>query len=453
MKKFIVTGSVHLDIFADAEVPFEEGIDVEGNFTLAIGGTAFNIATFLSSLKARVSLISALPRGSLFTRIILLKLKQLGIEHKIFLEKKLKEPAFLALRENRDLKLAVTSTCVDSEEVAEKIAESIVQEKGDVLFVETNLSSKTLLSVVEKSNVPVYIHAVSEIKSLKLLPLSERKNLHNKVKFVFLNELEWKKLSLVAGKQDPREVIECGWVITRGARGSCVYLPDGGEMCFPAPHIKKAESYSGLGDAFASGFVFGYEETRTIEGAVEVAHLLVKKKAGSPHASFVSVNISEVENELFVDKLTGVFTRSYFEEEKKYLVESRPPPHTVIMMDIDFFKKINDTYGHDRGDRVLRGVAQIIKNSVRDEDVVVRYGGEEFMVILRNGTSITDAQRIAERIRRQVQRARVDGLPVTISVGLAQDEDLEIAIKRADEALYQSKKRGRNRVTVAGVAV
>ena len=221
----------------------------------------------------------------------------------------------------------------------------------------------------------------------------------------------------------------------------------GATVFLPAPHLREVKSFSGLGDAFASGFAFGYEETRTIEGAVEVAHLLVKKKAKSPHASFVSVNISEVESELFVDKLTGVFTRSYFEEEKKYLIETRTPPYTVLMMDIDHFKRINDTYGHDRGDRVLRGVAQIIKDSVREEDIVVRYGGEEFMVILRNGTSLESAERIAERIRKRVQRARVDNLPVTISIGIAQGDDLEQIIKSADEALYESKRRGRNRVT------
>lgn len=448
MKRFTVAGSVHLDIFADANVPYSEGLDVEGDFTLAIGGTAFNIATFLSSLKAQVSLISALPRGSLFTRIILSTLKRLGIEHRILLVKDLKEPAFLALRENRDLKLAVTSTCVDSEEIGGKIVEGVEREKGDVLFLETNLSPSVLLSVVERSDVPIYIHAVSKIKSLRLLPISERRDLHGKVKFVFLNEGEWKKLALTTGKRDPRKIIECGWVITMGDKGSIVFLPDGEEVRFPAPHIERVESYSGLGDAFASGFAFGYEETKTIESAVEVAHLLVKKKAGSPHASFVSVKVCEVENELFIDKLTGTFTRSYFEEEKKYLVESESL-HTVIMIDIDFFKKINDTYGHDRGDRVLKGVARIIKDNVRDEDLVIRYGGEEFMLILRDKTSITNAKSVAERIRRCVQEAKVDGLSVTISVGLAQDRNLEVAIKKADQALYESKRRGRNRVTCA----
>ena len=448
MKRFVVAGAVHLDIFADAKVPFREGIDVEGEFTLAIGGTAFNISTFLSSLGASTTLVSVLPKGSLFTRLILLKLKQLKIEHRILLGKDVGEPAFLALRENRDLRLAVTSSCVDSPPAQEYVEKEVACTRTDAFFLDANLHEETIVRAVERATAPVYLHAVSEIKGLRLLPLARRENLHRKVRFVFLNEQEWRKLSLATGEDDPRKVIRSGWVVTRGEKGATVYLPDGGRIQVPAPKLKKVESFSGLGDAFASGFAFGYEETKTVEGAIEVAHLLVRKKAKSPHASFVSVNIAEVEKELFVDKLTGVFTRSYFEEEKKYLLETSPPPYTVIMMDIDFFKKINDTYGHDRGDRVLRGVAQIIKDSIREEDVVVRYGGEEFMVVLKNGTPLESAGRIAERIRRRVQRARVDGLPVTISAGVAQGDDLEDTIKLADEALYESKREGRNKVTV-----
>lgn len=454
MKRFAVAGALHLDIFADAFTSFDEGIDVEGEFKVAIGGTAFNIASFLTSMGFPSLLVSALPRGSLFTRLILSKLNHLNIKHDVLLDTGLKEPAFLALRERKDLKFAITASCVDSEQAGEFIVNAIVRDdSSDAVILDANLSAEALLEAIKLTDKAVYVHAVSEVKSLRLIPLSERRELHEKIRFVFLNLKEWQKLSETTGKKDPRQVIECGWAITKGEKGVSLYLPDGGRIIdVPAPKLEKVGSYSGLGDAFASGFAGGYEETKTLEGALKIAELMVKKKAKFAHASFVPVDISQVERELFRDKLTGAFTRSYFEEEKKY-IRSAYSSYTVLMMDIDFFKKINDTYGHDVGDKVLRAVAGIIRKSVREEDLVIRYGGEEFLVLLKNGTSLSVAERIAERIRKNVESSKVEGLKVSISVGVAQHHELEKAIKLADEALYVSKRGGRNRTTVAGRAV
>jgi diguanylate cyclase (GGDEF)-like protein len=119
------------------------------------------------------------------------------------------------------------------------------------------------------------------------------------------------------------------------------------------------------------------------------------------------------------------------------------------MLDIDFFKLVNDNYGHQIGDRVLIEVSnQIIKN-VRNSDLVGRYGGEEFIVILPDIKS-EDAYKLAERIRLSIQEYDfgVSGLKVTISIGLAQrnTEDGKAIINRADNLLYQAKMKGRNRI-------
>ena len=160
------------------------------------------------------------------------------------------------------------------------------------------------------------------------------------------------------------------------------------------------------------------------------------------------------------DMLTGLFNRRYMETHVGTLVEqatSRGKPLTVLVLDIDYFKSINDTWGHDAGDDVLREFAVRIKKSIRGIDLACRYGGEEFVVVMPE-TDMAVATMVAERLRRRIagepfpiqQGART--IEVTISIGLAtlgRDEDAAKVVKRADEALYRAKRDGRNRVVPA----
>jgi diguanylate cyclase (GGDEF)-like protein len=127
---------------------------------------------------------------------------------------------------------------------------------------------------------------------------------------------------------------------------------------------------------------------------------------------------------------------------------------SVMMIDIDLFKSINDTYGHLCGDRIICQVAALIKETVRQVDIVGRYGGEEFCCVLPE-TSAVNAGVIAERLRETIEKATLgfegQALRVTISLGIAEYggacDSLETLIKAADDALYVSKRSGRNRVT------
>jgi diguanylate cyclase (GGDEF)-like protein len=156
------------------------------------------------------------------------------------------------------------------------------------------------------------------------------------------------------------------------------------------------------------------------------------------------------------DSLTNIYNRRYMFElgDKAYLAAKRYKRNlSVLMTDIDFFKKFNDTYGHNTGDEVLRAVANTLSKSVRQNiDVVGRYGGEEFGVILPE-TDLESAKQLAERLRKNVEELRLveqyPELSVTISIGVAmldEKEALDDVFKRADEKLYEAKKNGRNRV-------
>ena len=158
------------------------------------------------------------------------------------------------------------------------------------------------------------------------------------------------------------------------------------------------------------------------------------------------------------DALTGLFNRRYMENHLATLIEqanARGKPLAVLELDIDYFKSINDTYGHDAGDDVLRDFALRIKRSIRGIDLACRCGGEEFVIVMPE-TDMAVAAMVAERLRRRIaaepfvisQGER--SIPVTLSIGIAalrgRGESAASLIKRADQALYRAKRDGRNRV-------
>jgi diguanylate cyclase (GGDEF)-like protein len=201
-----------------------------------------------------------------------------------------------------------------------------------------------------------------------------------------------------------------------------------------------------------------YVDSRVVVNTFTERDLDLLKSIAS-HASIALEN-AHLYHLATVDKLTNLYFRSHFEQRMKEEIQRAQrygSSLSLLMMDIDHFKKFNDTYGHAVGDEVLRHVAGVIKTSVRqDLDIPCRYGGEE-MVVLLPETDEVGAAIFAERIRKSVDEALVDthdhkGLHVTISIGVATipkmaTTSLEL-MERADMALYASKRGGRNQVTV-----
>jgi len=158
------------------------------------------------------------------------------------------------------------------------------------------------------------------------------------------------------------------------------------------------------------------------------------------------------------DPTTNAYNKSYFLQRisDEFSFGNRQKlPLSVLMIDIDFFKQINDTYGHLAGDKVLQAISFNIQQTVRNEDVFCRYGGEEFVIIMRN-TDNQDAVNLAERIRLKIEEMSISyddkKIKATISIGVATSmddnyRDYVSMIKDADNYLYESKGSGRNRVT------
>jgi diguanylate cyclase (GGDEF)-like protein len=153
-----------------------------------------------------------------------------------------------------------------------------------------------------------------------------------------------------------------------------------------------------------------------------------------------------------LDGLTSVLTRRAL-ERAFYQLETDAGELSLIFLDVDYFKRINDGFGHAIGDRVLAALGRLLREQIRPGDIVGRYGGEEFVVVLRDAGADA-ARRVAERIRQSLAGASIAGLPgrVTLSAGIAAREPHESMVElsaRADLGLYAAKRAGRNRVLVA----
>lgn len=197
----------------------------------------------------------------------------------------------------------------------------------------------------------------------------------------------------------------------------------------------------------ASGDAFDDRDIELLQAiapqiAVAIDRLALKDKAGQ----FEQLSVTDV--------LTGLLNRRYLQERLLEEINRSKRYHfpvSLLMLDVDYFKSYNDSFGHPAGDQALKIVANILKENFRGADVAARYGGEEFAVLLPQ-TSLEEANQIAERIRRQIERTEFPHRNITISIGIANctadinsPEDL---IWAADRALYQAKDRGRNNVRI-----
>ncbi|MCT7647124.1 ABC transporter substrate-binding protein [Aliarcobacter butzleri] len=153
------------------------------------------------------------------------------------------------------------------------------------------------------------------------------------------------------------------------------------------------------------------------------------------------------------DKLTGAFNREYYESHFKLILKEYTKEDILVfaILDIDFFKKVNDTYGHNTGDKVLKEFVNVIKKSSRNDDLLIRWGGEEFILLLKVKTT-HNARKVLENIRKAIEENHFEEVEhITCSIGATiykQNEKTEDIFQRADEALYNAKEKGRNQVII-----
>jgi diguanylate cyclase (GGDEF)-like protein len=199
----------------------------------------------------------------------------------------------------------------------------------------------------------------------------------------------------------------------------------------------------------ASVPMVGIEPTATAAEATQAAGFALTATSGAEGARDSARRAFAMEQLAYRDALTGLYNRRGYDDRFYLLAESDGPQAMVLMVDVDRFKSINDTYGHEAGDKALVDVGAALVRSIRPGDLAARYGGDEFAVLLPGATP-SDAALVAERIRAAIEREMRDP-PVTVSIGSAPALDSTLSTGLAvDHALYDAKEKGRNRVVAAG---
>jgi diguanylate cyclase (GGDEF)-like protein len=196
----------------------------------------------------------------------------------------------------------------------------------------------------------------------------------------------------------------------------------------------------------------------------DISPVVLSTLVGHVQAALLSAGkYDQIRREVVTDPLTNLYNRRFFEKRAAEEISRslrHQQPTTLLMLDVDHFKSINDTYGHQTGDKVLQAVANYLKESVRQSDICGRFGGEEFVLLLPN-TPGRSAVYLADRLRRGFAEVMFTGLgipahvSVTISGGVAtcprDATTLDQLLRRADQALYEAKRAGRNRIVQAGI--
>ncbi|MCF3630783.1 sensor domain-containing diguanylate cyclase [Thalassospiraceae bacterium LMO-SO8] len=197
-------------------------------------------------------------------------------------------------------------------------------------------------------------------------------------------------------------------------------------------------------------------EAAFVHAIADILALVVRQKTLEEK---LEKTVLELERQAYFDPLTKLYNRRSFDErlaEQHEFARRSGAPLSCFMLDLDFFKKVNDTYGHPSGDQVLRAVGQHLNQAKRRYDIAARYGGEEFCVVLPD-TDLGTAADVAERLRRQIEEAEFDmgdgtRISITVSIGVAvlgPGQSAEDLVKAADTALYRAKQAGRNRIEAA----
>lgn len=193
-----------------------------------------------------------------------------------------------------------------------------------------------------------------------------------------------------------------------------------------------------------------YEENsiQTITIIIQIIILII----GIIIILITKIIVTNIINKAEIDHLTNIYSRKKFSKElEKELERVKRYDNRLglIMFDIDYFKKINDTYGHDVGDEVLKMISNEVDEKIRDIDIFARWGGDEFMIIMPN-TDIQGAKKLAERLKKHISQINFDKIgQITCSFGVIEnkkDDLMQDMIKRVDNALYEAKEEGRNKV-------
>lgn len=464
----LVVGSAHIDIVARPTGDVGRK-DVPGRVTFDVGGTACNCAINIARGGRQARLLTARIKGAL-SRVVDGHVEAHGVELRTEDLDGSSCAAFVAfLDEDGDLSRAVSCMPVEEARFSDETIRSAM-EGCSAVCVECNLSRETIERVraaAGELGLPVYCAGVSEEKTLRAVDAA----LSGTRFSAFFCNLAEARFALSREGDEPSEaapedvaarlssLMGCPVVVTAGSSGASAAVPGVGSWTVPAPETDAEGTALGAGDAFLAETISRLSEGETLLSAMShatgtAARVLSRDNCSLGDAGAVEAALRTLHEGATTDSMTGLLNRAALKtlaERALAFDERGGRPHCAIILDIDHFKSINDTYGHDVGDVVIRAVAARLSRCARGSDSAGRWGGEEFVLSLP-GTRLRDALVVAERVRETIRSEVLDPRVITVSSGVAQakpGESFLDMLARADAALYESKRGGRDRVSAA----
>lgn len=456
--RLLVVGSAFLDIRANAQDP-GSGASPPPSVSIEVGGSAVAIASGLVSCGAQVRVLTALP-DSPYAAVIEQFVQGMGVEVMVEILPSMAIPARSTHYDPSGEMLAsvFASPLEDHDFSAEMIDQAIGGVSG--VMLDCGLSSdmlSTLAWMARERGLPVFLVAMEPAQLPRVLPYARHVDTVFTTHRAVMEHQEqrgWGSLDL---ELLPRE--HGGqWVVVADGYGTFVITEQESTEVSPVG-IEAGAGYASMqpGPSLVAAVAFmrtRYPQMELTMAATEAMMLPIDdiglNRQHAHRDQTVGRIISVMVDDAMRDTLTGLFNRRYAETSLGQMWQmSSAQGSSIILIDLDRFKALNDAHGHNAGDEVLRNVGQTLQHCLRGDDIAARWGGEEFICLLPN-TPIADALRVAERLREALARGvrRPDGHGQTASLGVATLDggDWRIAVSRADQALYEAKESGRNRV-------
>ncbi len=452
-----IAGSALLDIVSTI-TDFRHIEDSIGTTSLNFGGVAYNVAVNLRKLDVPTTLCTAMNTSPL-SQMIQNELTRQHVRMHFKIDKKLPDAIYNGMFYEGKEKASVWVNTVEKVRFDKKFIEKGLQNAACMLITSclTVATMNRFIACANGQNLPVFIGGAS------LMEVSKLKDIQGQIDYIFINENEMNKLTEALNCASWCEVAKLkntNLIVTLGAKGVCLCQKNGEKRDFKTEKEVVKGNVLGAGDLFMSvaikEMIFKQNSIADaiVEGMRLATQILERDDANLGTYNPLAANIQMVTDRAHHDKLTGALNRHGIE---RYLTTPglNVEDLHLMILDVDHFKNINDTYGHDVGDEALVSLIYAIKAMMRQSDIVARFGGEEFVCLLK-GMTASQAQKFAERLRKNIAKQKHTSaeLNITVSVGLCKwqsGEGLDQVLKRADDALYKAKEDGRNQVVSGGL--
>lgn len=463
MSVYVSIGSAHLDVIARSS-GISKSLDQPGTATIEIGGTACNIAINWAKLGLESRLLT-INDGSALSNMILDHVRHQNVEVIADTTSDAGVGVFSAhLNPQGELTGAVSHMPIENHHFSDASFDEALS-GAKYALLDCNLSAEELSAASIEClarAIPFAVAGVSEEKSLRLNSIRSMPSLIS----LNLNEASYFLTSVLRKNiKDPRDKIilladhmRCPCLVTMGSNGAIYYDGKSAPIWVKPEAIAEKGNRLGAGDGFLAAFVqamdmLGDQQSpeHALVRAMRVARVMASRELSNlGTARPLDKAFEDLGVKAYQDPLTGLANRAGAQAGlEKRQSTLNVYPMCVLLIDIDHFKKVNDTLGHDQGDIAIKAISAIAKSFLRADDIAARWGGEEFVCFLP-GTRAEDAVIIAERIRSGIESADIlPNWPLTVSIGVSlgmQHDLLETTIKKADDALYEAKRSGRNKV-------